>query len=124
MEGNIVNLAYEIECLYKCYSNYVPMVKVVYPNVVMWIEDVVYKINSDSIYARKLKPYLKEIKNARDELNERFPFADCDKYQQEILNDLKNLEKVENGIESQIVIKNLIFRIKGEFTKLNLDTKK
>lgn len=124
MNYDLEDLECEIEKVYMCYSSNVPSVKRLYPNVVMWIEDVVYRINTDNGYARELRPYIKELRIARDKLAEKYPFADCEKYQQEILRDLKKIEFIGADSNSDIIIENLISRIKGEFNKLNLEVKK
>lgn len=122
LDNDFINLDIEIERLYIGYSNNVPSIKKVYPNVVTWLEDVVYRINGGFTYTKGLKQYIKEIKNARDKLCEKYPFYECEKYQQEILEDLKKIENISNG--NIIVIENLITRIKGEFFRLNIETKK
>lgn len=124
MNDELNNLDVEIEKLYMGYSNSVPSVKKVYPNVVVWLEDIVYRINGDFKYARKLKPYIKDIKSARNALCKKYPFSDCEKYQQEILGDLKKLENMDEKLDNSIVIDNLIARIKGEFFRLNNETSK
>lgn len=122
MDENLNDLDIEIERLYIGYSNNVPAVKKVYPNVVTWLEDVVYRINGGFKYAKDLKKYIKEIKKARDKLCDKYPFYECEKYQQEILEDLKKLENVSNG--NIIIIDNLINRVRGEFFRLNIETEK
>lgn len=122
LDNDFNNLDMEIERLYIGYSNNVPSIKKVYPNVVTWLEDIVYRINGGFIYAKGLKQYIKEIKSARDKLCEKYPFYECEKYQQEILEDLKKIGNISS--ESIIVIENLITRVRGEFFRLNMETKK
>lgn len=124
MENEIKNLDTEIEKLYMGYSINVPSVKKVYPNVVTWLEDILYRINANFGYAKKLKPYIKEIKEARDLLYIKYPFYECEKYQQEILNDLKKIEKRNDVLDQDIIVENLISRIQGEFLRLNVETGK
>lgn len=122
MDNDLSDLDMEIERLYIGYSNNVPSIKKVYPNVVTWLEDIVYRINGGFIYTKGLKQYIKEIKNARDKLCEKYPFYECEKYQQEILEDLKKIEDISNG--NIIVIENIITRVRDEFFRLNMETKK
>lgn len=124
MGEDLTKLDEEIERLYIGYANNVPSVKKVYPNVVVWLEDIVYRINADFRYASSLRKHIKEIKSARDKLCEKYPFYECEKYQQEILESLKKIEKAKDGTNESMIIENLIARIREEFAKLNKETQK
>lgn len=124
MENEIVDLDIEIEKIYIGYSNNVQSVKRVYPNVMTWLDDIIYRVNADFRYARKLKPYIKEIKSARNKLLEKYPYFECEKEQQEMLGDLKKLEKIDGKLRESFVVENLITRLQKEFLRLNLETKK
>lgn len=124
MDGDLTKLDEEIEKLYIGYANNIPSVKKVYPNVVVWLEDIVYRINADFKYASGLRENAKEIKSARDRLCEKYPFYECERYQQEILESLKKLNNSKDRPNESIIIENLITRIREEFAKLNKETKK
>lgn len=121
MGDEIKDLDKEIQKLYIGYSSNVPSVKKVYPNVVTWLEDILYRINGDFRYARKLKPYIKEIKQARDLLLDKYPFYQCEDYQQQILYDLREIESIDEQTSRGILFENLISKLKTEFLRLNME---
>lgn len=121
MGDEIKDLDKEIEKLYLGYSSSAPSVKKVYPNVVTWLEDILYRINGDFRYARKLKPYIKEIKQARDLLLDKYPFYQCENYQQQILCDLREIESIDEQTSRRILFENLIIKLKTEFLRLNME---
>ncbi len=117
---NSKDLAHEINRFYNEYIQEMPQLKRLYPNIVVWLDAVIFKIDSGGKRASVLKQYTYNLKAARDILELENPFNKCEKYQQGILCDIAKLKTSEN----EIIIQNIINRTEGEFLRLSGDIKK
>lgn len=97
-----------------------PQLKKYYSNVVVWIDAIIFKVDSGNRKASVLKQYAYELKTARDILEAENPFNKCEKYQQGILNDIEKMKTSDN----EILVKNVVSRVEGEFLRLSGDIKK
>lgn len=123
----IENLQFNSECFsneinrfYNEYLQEVPQLKKFYPNVVVWIDAIIFRIDIGTERASDLKQYVNNLKAARDILEIKNPFNKCEKYQQGILCDIAKMKTAEN----EILIQNIINRTEEEFLKLSSDIKK
>lgn len=110
----------EIEKFYKEYVQEYPQIKRYYPNVLVWIEAIIFRIDCGNIKAIALKDYLLELKEVRDYMTLVNPFNKCEKYQQDILNDIVKLGTLSNNDFMQ----NIICRTEEEFLRLSGDIRK
>lgn len=110
----------EIERVYDGYANEMPSVKTVFPNVIMWIDAIIYRIDSKYRCAKKLINYSKDIKKARDVLADKYQFCECNPTQQDIL---KDINKVRNK-DNEALVDNIITRTEKEFLRTIEDIKK
>lgn len=113
-------MAKEIERLYDGYANEIPSVKIVFPNVIVWIDAAIFRIDSKYGYAKELRKYSKEIKNARDVLVYKYPYCKCNPVQQDILKDINKIKDKSN----EVVVDNIIARTEKEFLRTLEDIKK
>lgn len=114
------DLTHEINRFYNEYVQEMPQLKKLYPNIVVWLDAVIFKIDSGSKKASVLKQYTYSLKAARDILELENPFNKCEKYQQGILCDIAKLKTSEN----EIIVQNIINRTEEEFLRLSGDIKK
>lgn len=119
-EFNSENLSYEINRFYNECLQEMPQLKKFYPNVVIWIDAIIFRIDIDNKKASVLKQYAYNLKVARDTLEQKNPFNKCEKYQQGILCDMIKMKTPEN----EILVQNIIDRTEEEFLKLSGDIKK
>ena len=110
----------EVMRFYNEYVQEVPQFKKIFPNEIIWLDAIIFRVDSGNRGALILKEYISNIKYARDVLEQKNPFNKCEKYQQGILIDLSKLETSEN----KIVIRNIISRTEEEFLRLSGDIKK
>lgn len=113
-------LSREMQRFYNEYVQEIPQIKKWFPNVVIWIDAIIFRIDYGHMYANILEEHIGIIKHARDILESENPYNKCEKYQQGILHDLGKLETSEN----KIVIQNIINRTEEEFLRLSGDIKK
>lgn len=113
-------LSNEISRFYDRYIQEMPQLKKYYSNVVVWIDAIIFKVDSGNRKASVLKQYTYELKTARDILEAENPFNKCEKYQQGILNDIEKMKTSDN----EILVKNVVSRVEGEFLRLSGDIKK
>lgn len=118
--SNGKNISIELKRFYDEYVQEVPSFKKFYPNVVVWMDSVIYRITCGNEKTKDLKPYIKYLKEARDIMEGKNPFNRCEKYQQNILFDMKKLQNSEN----EIVMQNIINRTEEEFLRLSGEAKK
>lgn len=114
------NFSYEINRFYNEYLQEMPQLKKFYPNVVIWIDAIIFSIDIGNKKASILKQYTYNLKAARDTLEAKNPFNKCEKYQQSILCDMTKIKTPEN----EILVQNIINRTEEEFIKLSGDIKK
>lgn len=110
----------EISRFYNEYIQEMPQLKKFYPNVVVWIDAIIFRVDFGSTYASVLKQYTYNLKVARDLLEKKNPFNKCEKYQQGILYDIEKVKTSEN----EILVQNIINRTEEEFLRLSGDIKK
>lgn len=106
----------EIERFYDGYVQEDAHIEKFYPNVVLWLDAIIFRIDSGRL--SPLKEYGSILKNARDQLEKQNPFNKCEKYQQDILHDLSKIDA------NEIVVRNIIKRTENEFIRLTIDVKK
>lgn len=97
-----------------------PQLKRLYPNIVVWLDAIIFRIYLGNKIATILKPYTYNLKIARDMLEKENPFNKCEKYQQGILCDIEKIKTTEN----EILVQNIINRTEEEFLRLSGDIKK
>ena len=88
--------AYEINRFYDEYIQEMPQLKRLYPNIVVWLDAIIFRIALGNKIATILKPYTYNLKIARDVLEKGNPFNKCEKYQQGILCDIEKIKTTEN----------------------------
>lgn len=110
----------EIENIYFVYSRNVPQFKSVYPDIVVWMEDIVYRVECDFLYTKKLQKYLVQLIQVRIILSNKYPFSNYSIIQQDILSDVKKLY----ASEDDIVVNSIILRIKDQFSRINIEEKR
>ncbi len=120
LKKNIGDLAKEVNRFYEEYVQEDMQVKKFFPNVVVWLDAIIFRINCGNKHAYLLKRYIRELRNIRDELEEKNPFNKCEKYQQDILRDISKF-KTDNN---EIVVQNVINRVEEEFIRLSANIKK
>lgn len=119
-EFDVKEFSHEINRFYNEYIQEMPQLKKIYPNVVLWLDAIIFRIDSGNSKASVLKQYSYNLKSARDILEEKNPFNKCEKYQQDILLDIQKVKTPEN----QIVVQNIVSRTEEEFLRLSADIKK
>ena len=114
------DLAKEIELFYFRYSQERPGMKKFFPNVIVWIDSIILRIDLNFGYTNEFKENVILFKEAREILAEKYPYNKCENYQQDILLDIEKLKTHEN----ESIVYNIIRRIEDEFLKLSSDNKK
>lgn len=117
---NIEDLSKEIVRFYNEYVQEQPQILRFFPNVIVWIDAIIFRIDSGYKSALILVDNVDEIKNARDILEAKNPYNKCEKYQQGILCDISKLETTENSL----VVHNLLDRTEEEFLRLSCEIQK
>lgn len=110
----------EINRFYCEYVQEQPQIVKFFPNVVVWMDAIIFRISCGYKHANILKGYITDIKSVRDLLQIENPFNQCEKFQQGILSDIDKIKTDENNI----VVQNIIDRTKEEFLRLSQDINK
>ena len=118
--NNTEVLAREINRFYEEYVQEDAQTKKFFPNVVVWIDAIIFRIDCGYKHASILKEYENSLKCIRDELETKNPFNKCEKYQQDILRDISKIKTNEN----EIIMQNIIKRTEDEFIRLSTDIRK
>ena len=118
--NNTEVLAREINRFYEVYVQEDAQTKKFFPNVVVWIDAIIFRIDCGYKHASILKEYENSLKCIRDELETKNPFNKCEKYQQDILRDISKIKTNEN----EIIVQNIIKRTEDEFIRLSTDIRK
>lgn len=113
-------LAEEIELFYFRYSQEKPGIQKFFPNVIVWIDSIILRIDLDYGYVNNLKENIVLFKEIRNILAMKYPYSKCENYQQDILMDIDKLKTKEN----ETIIYNVSRRIENEFIKLISDNKR
>lgn len=118
--NNTEVLARKINRFYEEYVQEDAQTKKFFPNVVVWIDAIIFRIDCGYKHASILKEYENSLKCIRDELETKNPFNKCEKYQQDILRDISKIKTNEN----EIIVQNIIKRTEDEFIRLSTDIRK
>ena len=110
-------MAKELNRLYTEYVREYAKFKKFYPNIIVWLDAIIFRLDTYKKISQILIDKSSIIKDARDLLEKERPFYQCNEYQQEILNDVT---KLKNG-DNSIVVKNILDRIITEFNRQNYD---
>lgn len=110
-------MAKELNRLYTEYVREYAKFKKFYPNIIVWLDAIIFRLDAYKKISQILIDKSSIIKDARDLLEKERPFYQCNEYQQEILNDVT---KLKNG-DNSIVVKNILDRIITEFIRQNHD---
>ena len=119
-EKNIDISPKEVNRFYEEYIQEDTQTKKFFPNVVVWMDAIIFRIDCGYKHAKVLKEYEDSLKCIRDELETQNPFNKCEKYQQDILRDISRVSTKEN----EIIVQNIIKRTEEEFIRLSTDIKK
>ena len=107
----------ELNRLYIEYVREYAKFKKFYPNIIVWLDAIIFRLDTYKKISQILIDKSSIIKDARDLLEKERPFYQCNEYQQEILNDVTKLKNEDNSI----VVKNILDRIITEFNRQNYD---
>ncbi len=118
--NSIDDLVKDINDFYSEYAQEKPKIKKFFPNVIVWINAIIFKIDCSDKKATVWHNIEKPIKQVRDKLESDKPYSKCEIYQQDILKDIEKLEVDEN----KIVVRNIIKRTESEFIRMSEDIKK
>lgn len=110
-------MAKELNRLYTEYVREYAKFKKFYPNIIVWLDAIIFRLDTYKKISQILIDKSSIIKDARDLLEKERPFYQCNEYQQEILNDVTKLKNEDNSI----VVKNILDRIITEFIRQNYD---
>jgi hypothetical protein len=110
-------MAKELNRLYIEYVREYAKFKKFYPNIIVWLDAIIFRLDTYKKISQILINKSSIIKDARDLLEKERPFYQCNEYQQEILNDVTKLKNEDNSI----VVKNILDRIITEFNRQNYD---
>ena len=110
-------MAKELNRLYTEYVREYAKFKKFYPNIIVWLDAIIFRLDTYKKISQILIDKSSIIKDARDLLEKERPFYQCNEYQQEILNDVTKLKNEDNSI----VVKNILDRIITEFIRQNHD---
>ena len=110
----------EIERFYDRYYQARPAIKKSFPNVIIWLDEIIFRIDIGIGHSGKLEEYNMMLKDVRNTLGLRYPFCKCEEYQQSILQDISKIRNKDN----EALIDNIINRTEEEFLKLSSDIKK
>lgn len=110
-------MAKELNRLYIEYVREYAKFKKFYPNIIVWLDAIIFRLDTYKKISQILIDKSSIIKDARDLLEKERPFYQCNEYQQEILNDVTKLKNEDNSI----VVKNILDRIITEFNRQNYD---
>ena len=110
-------MAKELNRLYVEYVREYAKFKKFYPNIIVWLDAIIFRLDTYKKISQILIDKSSIIKDARDLLEKERPFYQCNEYQQEILNDVTKLKNEDNSI----VVKNILDRIITEFNRQSYD---
>lgn len=111
-------IASELNEFYNEYARQYPKIKKYFPNVLLWINAIVFRIDTTKKIPLLIQEKESLIKEARNILEKKNLFYECSASQKRILDDISNLSVDNNNTTS------LVNRIKEEFVKQNLDNEK
>lgn len=110
----------EVQLLYDEYVQEKPSARKYFPNVIIWLDTIILRINTGAKSVKCVSEYYEILKNVREFLNEMTPYSNCTQYQQSILKDIGDLGTNEN----KTIIDNILGRTESEFLRLESDIRK
>lgn len=110
----------EVQLLYDEYVQEKPSARKYFPNVIIWLDTIILRINIEAKSVKCVSEYYEILKNVREFLNEMTPYSNCTQYQQSILKDIGDLGTNEN----KTIIDNILGRTESEFLRLESDIRK
>lgn len=110
----------EVQLLYDEYVQEKPSARKYFPNVIIWLDTIILRINTEAKSVKRVSEYYEILKNVREFLNEMTPYSNCTQYQQSILKDIGDLGTNEN----KTIIDNILGRTESEFLRLESDIRK
>jgi len=110
----------EVQLLYDEYVQEKPSARKYFPNVIIWLDTIILRINTEAKSVKCVSEYYEILKNVREFLNEMTPYSNCTQYQQSILKDIGDLGTNEN----KTIIDNILGRTESEFLRLESDIRK
>lgn len=110
----------EIKRLYIQYTREFPKSAKYYSNIIVWLDAVIFRIDTYKKVPQTLLENERLIKEVREMLEIEIPFYQCVIHQQEILGDIRELENEDN----KIVVKNILARAEAEFLRQNIDNRR
>ena len=110
----------EVQLLYDEYVQEKPSARKYFPNVIIWLDTIILRINTEAKSVKCVSEYYEILKNVREFLNEMTPYSNCTQYQQSILKDICDLGTNEN----KTIIDNILGRTESEFLRLESDIRK
>lgn len=117
---DVESISKEVQLLYNEYVQEKPSAKKYFPNVIIWLDTIILRINTESKGVKCVSEYYESLKNVRELLNEAIPYSNCTQYQQSILNDICGLGSDDN----KVIIDNILGRTENEFLRLESDIRK
>ncbi|MGN0280504.1 MAG: hypothetical protein ACI4C4_14225 [Lachnospiraceae bacterium] len=117
---NMDLLSKEVNRFYEEYVQEDAQTKKFFPNAVVWMDAIIFRIDCGYKHASILKEYENSLKCVRDELEIKNPYNKCEKYQQDILRDISKIKTIDN----EIIVQNIIKRTEDEFIRLSTDIRK
>lgn len=118
-EKNEDVLLKEVNRFYEEYVQEDAQTKKYFPNVVVWLDAIIFRVDCENKHASILKQYEVKLKSVRDDLEEKNPFNKCEKQHQDILQDISKIITNDN----EIVVRNIIKRTEEEFMRLTAHIK-
>ena len=107
----------DVSRFYDEYVQEYPKIKKYFPEVVVWMDSIIFRIDCGNKRAEILKEYVTLLKDIRNTLAERNPYNKCERYQQDILRDISKIKTDEN----KIIVQNILKRTEEEFIRLHRD---
>ena len=119
-QKDVTTISKEVKLLYDEYVQEKPSAKKYFSNVIIWLDTIILRINTETKNVKCISEYYELLKNVRELLNETIPFSNCTQYQQSILNDICGLSTDSN----KVVVDNILGRTESEFLRLESDIRK
>ena len=114
------SISKEVQLLYDEYVQEKPSTRKYFPNVIIWLDTIILRINTETKSVKCVSEYYETLKNVREFLNDMTPYSNCTQYQQSILKDIGDLGTNEN----KTIIDNILERTESEFLRLESDIRK
>lgn len=119
-QKDIKSISKEVQLLYDEYVQEKPSAKKYFSNVIVWLDTIILRINTETKSVKCVSGYYEVLKNVRELLDETIPYSNCTQYQQGILNDMYGLRTDKN----KAIVDNIIGRTESEFLRLQSDIRK